>query len=160
MYSLKYVSNRGHLHLLCEIAGNPIHSISWYRNDQQLFDDSSNEVIMLHNRNNEELLNKEKHISIHTTHLSLHKFVSKLKIMDVNKSNNGVYKCVVNGLQGNVTKEVEILEINEMSAENFHRTNKYKEVVYESNYLGSRGARSNSTSLEDAGFTRNLSKFI
>ncbi len=79
MYSLKYDSNRGELHLLCEIAGNPIHSISWYKDDEEVIDDSSDEVIMLHNRNKQDLA-KEKHISIHTTHLSLHKFVSKLKI--------------------------------------------------------------------------------
>ncbi len=81
MYSLLYDSKRGELHLLCEIAGNPIHSIAWYKDDEEIYDDSFNEVIMLHNRNNQDLVNKEKHTSIHTTHLSLHKFVSKLKII-------------------------------------------------------------------------------
>jgi len=68
-----------------------------------------------------------------------------------------VYKCVVNGFQGNVSKEVEISEISEVSAESYQKTTNYKEISFESNFLGSRGARSNLTKL-DEGFTRNLSK--
>ena len=68
-----------------------------------------------------------------------------------------MYKCVVNGFQGNVSKEVQISEINEMSAENYQKTTSYKEISFESNFLGSRGARSNITKLDES-FTRNLSK--
>jgi len=78
----------------------------------------------------------------------------------VNKSNNGVYTCVVNGFQGvNVSKEIEITEIDEMSADNYRKTTSYKEISFESNFLSSRGARSNLTKLDES-FTRNLSNKI
>lgn len=82
MYNLKYDTDSGELHLLCEIAGNPIHAIHWYKDGLELTDDDNEEVVMLHNRNNKEAKNKnkDKRLSIHTTHLSLHKFVSKLRV--------------------------------------------------------------------------------
>lgn len=156
MYNLMFQTVRGELQVLCEISANPINSVRWYRNNEELKDASANQVIMLHNRNSVEI-KKEKPISIHTKRVAQHKFVSKLRLLDVSPASNGIYKCVVNGFEGkDVSKEVLVTEIKDTPKQE-KLTSKVasfnKELTFqESAYLG-RGARSNITKVGIESFT-------
>lgn len=68
--------NDGELQLVCEIFGNPIHAISWYKDGFKVKDDSPSGK---HGHEHDHK-KKRKLITIHTTPNNQHKFISKLKI--------------------------------------------------------------------------------
>ncbi len=158
MYNLMYKTKSGELQVLCEIYGNPINAVEWYKDDQRLVDSSEGEIILLTDRNKStESKDADTPISIHTKHKGHHKYVSKLRITNLSKDTNGVYKCVVNGLNGDVNKTVLIDDVNEARLGGTHQglTSNYKELEFVGSFLG-RGARSNLTNLDEA-YSQNLS---
>lgn len=161
MYNLMYNTKKGELQVLCEISGNPINAIEWYKDDERLVDSSEGEIIMLKDRNKGDASMEsptDKKVSIHTKHKGHHKYVSKLRITNLSSATNGVYRCVVNGFNGDVNKTVVINDVNEARLSGTHQglTSSYKELEFTGSFLG-RGARSNMTKLDEA-YTQNLSK--
>lgn len=70
--------NDGELQLVCEILGNPVQAIAWFKDGFKLRDDTNKHVFTLND--NEHIKKKKKLITIHTTQVNVHKFISKLKI--------------------------------------------------------------------------------
>jgi hypothetical protein len=108
----------GDLQIVCEIIGNPINSINWFKDGFRVRDETNsfNEKYITYRNNSklnsraaqEHTKKKKKIVSIHTSQINAHKFISKLKIKNLENSDNGIYKCSVNGLDGDVSKIISI----------------------------------------------------
>lgn len=162
MYNLMYhLNRRGELQIICEISGNPVHRISWYKDGIQLKDDGYNKVVMLHERNNENDQKQDKLLSIRTSHIKPHSFISKLRVMDININTNGVYECSANGIAGNVTKNVVVSEIDKSTATSLNEKEELKkgpkgdELTFTSNFAGRR-ASANLTKKSEETYLQNL----
>jgi hypothetical protein len=111
-------SSDGDLQIVCEIIGNPINSINWFKDGVRVRDESTaftEKYAALRNNTKlnsraaaEQGKKRKKVVSIHTTQLSTHKFISKLKVRNLENADNGVYKCSVNGLDGDTAKTISI----------------------------------------------------
>jgi hypothetical protein len=73
--------NDGELQLVCEILGNPIHAIHWFKDGLKLKDDTNKHNTLISSlETNDQSRKKKKLITIHTIQHNPHRFVSKLKI--------------------------------------------------------------------------------
>lgn len=171
--------NDGELQIVCEILGNPIQAIHWFKDGLRIKDDTNkhNNVLTSSLEAGDLSRKKKKIITIHTVQHNPHRFVSKLKIKNVNFLDNGDYECQVHGFEGNTSKSVGVNVINTRTEnENEPILNKFipkqsnksekedgdddvtslaneqptSRVAIESNYLfHGRGARSNLTKLDN-----------
>ncbi|RNA25526.1 lachesin-like isoform X2 [Brachionus plicatilis] len=114
------------LELVCEITGNPINSINWFKDGIKIKDDHGRRHRFYRNNNysfksaysptsEPKSILKKKHpkiVSIHSTYHEKHfKFISKLKIKNFDESENGNYKCSANGFEGDHSKSLNINEL-------------------------------------------------
>jgi hypothetical protein len=109
----------GDLQIVCEITGNPINSINWFKDGIRVRDETNSFTEKYTTFRNSSKLNsraasdhtgkkRKKIVSIHTAQTAPHKFISKLKIKNLENFDNGVYKCSVNGLDGDASKTISI----------------------------------------------------
>ncbi|CAF0847191.1 unnamed protein product, partial [Brachionus calyciflorus] len=114
------------IEFVCEIIGNPINLISWFKDGIKIKDDSNHRHRMNRNSNysfiqtfqqktqspNELRHKYKKHIYIHTSHNEKHyKYISKLRIRNYDELDNGNYKCSVNGFEGDSSKSITLNEL-------------------------------------------------
>lgn len=111
----------GDLQLVCEIHGNPINYVSWYKDDLLITDGSKRHLSFRYLTTTSLMpvrAKRKKVVSIHTNRMNSHKFISKLRINNFDDSDNGLYKCSVNGLEGDVSRSLFIDEISKTTVKN------------------------------------------
>lgn len=117
---------------------------------------------MLHERNNENDNKRDKTLSIRTSHVKPHSFISKLRVMDINIMSNGVYECSADGIAGNVTKSVLVSEIDKSTVTSLNEKGETKgeELTFMSNFAGRRASANLTKQSEENYIKQNLSKSL